>query len=866
MSRAWVLYDIQLYITSIYIFQDALNNYFIHFLSGYSYYILILLTFLLSNTILLAYSLFRSVSRILPFSLLLSSAYSIPIFYYDILTIYNGVYRDPFNLIPYIYHLILTLSPLFHREIRTLYSVSYLDPFILASPILPASVYLVNLLDPRLQPSLNIWMRVLESLYEPRNIMALGLSITLLTAYYIRGYIPVKRIRSRYGIEVDKRLWIPRVYSYPSIKLTYPDGCIFYVRSYGYGFQIFTRLRILKASIYLDKLKMLLSTIARMSIVYDYDGLIYLILYTENPLLYPGLNSLIDVLSRFRDGMLVYRFADEPGYRYKLSKATEYMEIYRLNADSILDSRSLMDRVYVFKLLQVSNRKTDSDSIVGVGVYNIEGYGDGDIHDIEVYEYTRASEVYSLVNRLLKSAQPISLTESSPLKYRVDRIYFDGSTRPDVSIDIPIDRHIGLFGCTGMGKSTALADLIEYIIDRSYRCIVFDWISNFTSLENAKILYPGINTSLDIYRYFSRKTILELYRELSLLRYGLDGLFTPNVENILLNTLKEVNSHSELLDRLKDLMNHSKDKDLKTGAYAAYRRIRLLDPRLYEPGLRDLTSYLNEYNLIIVDLSILDDSDKILFTLASLKAIYDYYTGPRKQDDRLYIVIDEVHRIAPEYNVNHEYIIERIIREGRKYNIQLLIADQAISAIKQTLYTNIPTKFVFNLGDPHEIRYIINMFTPLAEEHDGEIARYITSKILDLKPGECYMISSYREEPYKPIPCYFLKKEIRLHSWNIDLFRFREITSRFKYPDNMAPNDREKSIENARNLIIKYGDKILNPIIEAIENNRRLKIDGVRLVRDGKPTVTTQIILRYFGYNKLYHSNILYEEGASTYL
>jgi len=309
-------------------------------------------------------------------------------------------------------------------------------------------------------------------------------------------------------------------------------------------------------------------------------------------------------------------------------------------------------------------------------------------------------------------------------------------------------------------------------------------------------------------------------------------------------------------------MNHSRDKDLKTGAYAAYRRIRLLDPRLYEPGLRDLISYPNEYNLIIVDLNILDDNDKILFTLASLKAIYDYYTGLRGQGDRLYIVVDEVHRIAQEYNVNHEYIIKRIVREGRKHNIQLLIADQAISTVKQTLYTNIPTKFIFNLGDPREIRYVLNMFTPLAEEYNGEIAQYITSRILDLKPGECYMISSYREEPYKPIPCYFIKKEIRLQSGSIDLFRFREITSRFKYPDNMAPSDREKSVENARNLIVKYGDKILNLIIEAVENNRRLKIDGVKLVRDGKPTITAQLILRYFGYSQPYHRNILYEEDT----
>ena len=842
----WVrpIYNLQLLVLSLYAsiqLYPTLVRLLSPVFTGHDLALLNILMIVLAGYITLS-DLYGRPSAKLLFSAMLYLPYAALITGYSLYkSIGEFVARNRFDPLM-IYMLILAALPILARGVRGVYGVVYGNASIYILPAAPA-IYIYHSVGVGLgrQPTARDFINYLLSASDIERLIILSAPIVLLMPFIV-GWLRYRGLAK--DLLPGGGFRLPVLYSVP-MEFRLGDA-VYFFRCSSLVWEGYARLRILDGGFDMDVYEAF-THLSRVQYVFDYDGLTYLILYRKGLVPRAIANTLGETVEYLRGRGFILEYSRPPisGYRLRRMDTLPELDTAKVGLGELLD------KVFVFEYL---GRGRDVESggeygVLGYGVYTIAGRGSCDLADAYPYHGGRAESLTSLLKTLFRFSRAIPLSDDSPVKYRVGRIRFDGVDRPRISIDIPLEKHIGVFGYTGMGKSTAMANLMLHLSRHGYRCIVFDWVGDFILLEDVDVVRPGIDVGLDLYSHMPRMDILTLYRELSILKYGERGDFTPNVEAILEELINRARDHSHLIELLREKMNRSRVDDVRSGAYAAYRRIRMLDGQIYSGIYPDVIHRLRESNILVVDLSGLGEDDKILFTVASIKTIYDYKVRGLGGFGDIYMFIDEAHRISPETGYRYEYIVERIVREGRKHGVYTVIADQAMSSIKSTLLANIPVKFIFNLGESGEARHIADNFITISEDlkpHHETFKQNIVKRILDLKPGECYLLTKYKDNPYHPIPCTFDYIEIGGVK-EVDILRFREIVNRFKIPENMSQEDWMRSVENAYNLILNLGEEALKEILRYI-GHKTHRIDGVKLVRDGKPTVTAQIILQYYGY------------------
>ena len=492
-----------------------------------------------------------------------------------------------------------------------------------------------------------------------------------------------------------------------------------------------------------------------------------------------------------------------------------------------------------------------------IGLYKLDESGERtSVLDVRCHESVAIGSAVALVEKAFREALPVSLDAESPLVRRVGHEHLEG-----VRLSIPVECHMGLFGITGSGKSTAIAQLIRYVLDKGNKVLVLDWVGDFTGLKDAVVVRPGEDIYLDVFGTFGLDDKIELLREAVVLHFRRgEHMFTPIVESVLERVLANSGSFAELKKNLEVYRERAPERDERQAAAAALRRIGRMRPELYdpEPGKRDLTEVVEESDLVVVDLSEHSDEDKVMFTLTVLKALMSLRSR-RIGERTLYVVVDEAHRIAPEYMAREygEFILERLAREARKHGIWLILGNQTISSLKREVVSNLGTVFLFRITGRRDIDEALPWFSAWAKE-DQLTDRQLMSRVADalgsLNPGECFMIGIDPETGLgpKPVPAYFtVREKLARPAERLDWDRFREVVERFPWPPTAAKEHRKVAVRNARMLIRRYGRQLLSLIAQGIERakseGRAVELDGVVVVRDdGEPTLTARLILAYY--------------------
>ena len=486
-----------------------------------------------------------------------------------------------------------------------------------------------------------------------------------------------------------------------------------------------------------------------------------------------------------------------------------------------------------------------------IGIWDLSGklsVGQRRRHVSELTAKTLVDDdkVFVLVFDALSRAHPIVEDEYgdkiSPLMLRRGHKYIN---KP---IKIPLKYHIGICGSTGTGKSTAIANIIEYVNKRKLgKILVLDWIGNFINVSDASVYYPGEDIYVDLYGGFTRDEILELYEEALILSVGEEERLTPAVRGIIRRAIYNANSHRELMEILEKELNLAGRPETRDLLLATINRLQPLKPEHYSPieGGVDIVKALNKDDLVIINLSELESrTDQTLFAMACLRYIMKTWTSK----NRLFIFIDEARRLAPEIRWRKELILEFLARESRKYNITLILATQRLSSLKREVIANLPTLFIFNVQDDDDIKILTRRFSSWLINTGltmSDLEGYTSKKLSELRIGECYLIS--REYDGEPIPCYFKKYNLKQYE-PLNIKKFNEVIEKFNWPERIKTEHKEKAIINAKKLIRKHGESIINKILANIGEIDYLEIDGITVIRDGKLTYTSKIILNYYGY------------------
>lgn len=329
----------------------------------------------------------------------------------------------------------------------------------------------------------------------------------------------------------------------------------------------------------------------------------------------------------------------------------------------------------------------------------------------------------------------------SPYFYETERVNVIelGQTHEGRPVGITEDelvRHVAIFGATGSGKTNTSAQLASQVAQKGYTVIILDWYGEYSQyLRDFLRLYgnlPAINPL----------GIAKVEELTDLLGHALD--LTEPQKFLLYLVLMRLKSLGRfdlqlLLDVVKELEDSSSwMRDVK---YALIRKLILMfseeGSRLFNSngrGVEELGNLLEDKR-VIIDLSTIDSETlRRLYGLFVL-LFFAHYKMKKKNNKKSLIIIDEAQNYFVE---NKNIVIDRILREYRKFGISLCLVTQSPSAVSDDVLKNTSVKIIHSIKSNLDKR-ILSESTALPKE----LSDYLDK----LDPGEAICSCSSEKLP-----------------------------------------------------------------------------------------------------------------------
>jgi len=294
-----------------------------------------------------------------------------------------------------------------------------------------------------------------------------------------------------------------------------------------------------------------------------------------------------------------------------------------------------------------------------------------------------------------------------------------------------VERHILIVGSTGSGKTNTAAVIAEGAKEKGIKVLILDWHGEYTKLIQGAKVYskeglPRIDPlgsnkieetvellgdALDLTEPQRFLAYVVLQRLVAMRQFDLTSFLT---------VLKEIDDDSYWI------------RDVK------YALMRKLIFTLVGDGqkLFSREDSVNAYNvverlfdsnddLVVIDLSVID-SDVLKRLYAMFLLLYvSQYLKKNPNSYRILVVLDE----AQNYFINkNNIIIDRIIREWRKFGLFLCLVTQSPSSISEEVLKNANTKIIHTIKSNIDKKIIVDS-TAL----DKDLADYLDK----LDVGEC---------------------------------------------------------------------------------------------------------------------------------
>ena len=337
------------------------------------------------------------------------------------------------------------------------------------------------------------------------------------------------------------------------------------------------------------------------------------------------------------------------------------------------------------------------------------------------------------------------------------------------------NKHMLIVGSSGCGKSATLTYLINEFLRKVKDCkvIVIDpveSISNYLNQIGVKHLKVDLS-NVDVLNFSEPSDILNFVNAFQVAlakNFSIHNVLGPRQEALLIQVLEEIYRKSP------DLLSIDYVIGVLRRLYERYRDNKLMSEVILGVinKLQNLTNLRNaryvlnlekvlENDLVVFTLTRLNDLEKSLFMEYFLRLLDKFVRTRKLRDVNIVLVVDEAHRILPK-ELKFNEVVESIVREGRNYNVIVILSTQLLS--------DLPRSIIENVG-------VIMYFKPIGVDI---LERKLLLNVLDIDENDySNIISKVRFSEFKPgsiLKNYALVKTVDIpHAlvvepfWYIDL-------------------------------------------------------------------------------------------------
>jgi len=362
----------------------------------------------------------------------------------------------------------------------------------------------------------------------------------------------------------------------------------------------------------------------------------------------------------------------------------------------------------------------------------------GDIQSAlgEQFYYVCKARVVGIVDGRIRGAKSIPKFLSTVRKAEKEDLSFLEEMRGDVvevgmirDVDIPIlldrkyliTRHCGVFGKTGSGKSNTVKVILSKLIEKKTPCLVFDIHSEYSGYEclrsSKDVVIMGIGNCEDVTISLPLSAIKP--KDVRLVT-SINETQGEAIDMIRRRYKKEWISYISGTDS-KAISKEFEDKisDMTIGVLK--RKLDSLEMQCYVGtsfnSLEYMFQALCKHKTLVIEFGEYEYNDyaiRLITTVVS-RFLLEKYKNAKRQGTNLpetLIVLEEAHKLLSK-DLTRLTIFEEIVREGRKFNIGLLVVDQTPRKIHEEVISQLNTVIIMLLTNIKDREHLV-----LSSEND----------------------------------------------------------------------------------------------------------------------------------------------------
>jgi len=424
----------------------------------------------------------------------------------------------------------------------------------------------------------------------------------------------------------------------------------------------------------------------------------------------------------------------------------------------------------------------------------------------------------------------------------IGRVEYLGVKKSNFELKLKdINRHVGIFGSTGSGKTTFARNVIRKLHRRKIPFIVFDWEKSYRSLVRDMPDVRVFTVGTDINPLFINfltvppgiqydeyiKSVIAVISEDYIGGIGADTMLLTYMEKAYDET------KNPFFADLKEIIVREITKDMKGKGRLAGRSglwkesVSRQITFMSKGSAGNIINTRNHYPLeelfqrpVVLEFGgIKSPHDRKFFIHIILNwlSIYNQYMGIQSENLRQAIIFEEFHNIA--IQSKDDNMVSNLFRESRKYGIGLFALDQTPSEIPNSIFANMNVKVSFSLNTSRDISAMSK-----AMNLDMMKARYLGM----LDTGKAIVNIKQRYNDSFLIQAEYIKIEENMADEELKEF-MKPFTNEHTQNNTLNPNQGKSSSSQITDTITPTEKLVMSNVIEhpLLGIDKRTKLLGL---------------------------------------